>query len=322
MFRALHDDVPRCCAGVAFWHKHLVDDVNDAVERLDVFVEDCGSIQHHRPLAIHRHRNGLAFHRGQQGAVLEVLREIHSRNNVVAQSRHHAFREIQKVKRIQIHQLLEPFNGRAVGKEQRVFIESFQADVGTGKNPALAEKRTSEVRLKGIRGRVRIHAFILPRSPKTQHDVTQRFRIHDDRPSHAQFRLHPNRRGERVDARHIEGDGAHAYAVDVAFGFLKEERDGVALGRAIHVVRAFRVHEGHRFSHRNGELIRRKKEICEVDRSICFALGPCRAHANGREQRDDFERVGFHCGSGLDEKRKGLFQGCLPWYKRQLFGLK
>ena len=79
---------------------------------------------------------------------------------------------------------------------------------------------------------------------------------------------------------------------------------------AVHVVRAFRVHEGHRFPHRNGELIRSEKEICEVDRGICFALAPCRARAHGREQRDDFEEIAFHGGICLDGKRRTLFQGC------------
>ena len=140
--------------------------------------------------------------------------------------------------------------------------------------------------MKSISGRVRVHVFICTRTPEAQHDIAQRFCIHNDRPGHAQFRLHPNGRRVGIDARHVECDRAHANAVDVAFGFLKKEGNGVALRGSIYVVRAFGVHEGDGLPHRNGEFAGREKEIGQIDRGICFAL---RLGNHGIQAGDDEE---------------------------------
>ena len=124
---ALLNRIPRRRRRIARRHQHLVDDVNHAIECLNVFMEDGGSVQQHGSLSIHGHGNVLAFHRGKQSAVLKILCEIESWHDVVAQSCHHAFREVEEVKRIQIQQFLKPFDGRAVGKKHGVFFQSVQA---------------------------------------------------------------------------------------------------------------------------------------------------------------------------------------------------
>ena len=44
--RALDDDVPGRRAGVACRHQDLIDDVDHAIERHNVFMEDGGSVEH------------------------------------------------------------------------------------------------------------------------------------------------------------------------------------------------------------------------------------------------------------------------------------
>ena len=118
----------------------------------------------------------------------------------------------------------------------------------------------------------------------TSHSVS----ASNDCPGHAQFWLYPDGRRVGVDARHVEGDRAHADAVDVAFGFLKKEGNGVALRGSVYVVRAFGVHEGDSLTYRNGEFAGREKEVGQVNRGICFAL----CLGNNGIQADEDEEEG------------------------------
>ena len=146
-----------------------------------------------------------------------------------------------------------------------VYSSVLQVHGRTRKAP-LAEKRPSEPIEKHKRTRA---SSDIAQAPKLS-SIRQRLGIHNDRPSHAKFRLHPNGRSERVNSRHVESDRAHADAIDVAFGLLKKEGNGIALCSAVDVVRAFRVYEGDGLSNGNREIARRENEVSQVDRGICF----------------------------------------------------